>query len=322
MNHPHADYDNPWQEVLERYFQAFMAFCFPQAHADIDWSRAPIFLDKELRQVTPDAELGLRRVDKLAQVWRQDGAEAWVLVHVEVQSQEDVAFAERMYVYNYRLYDRYRRRVASLAVLGDERTGWRPERFGYELWGCAVGLRFPTVKLLDYRARWAELEASCNPFAVVVMAHLKAQETQADAAARKAAKWQLIRGLYERGYARADILNLFRFIDWVLRLPEELEEALWQEIAEYEEAKRMPYVTSVQRIGERIGEQRGEQKGLRQGLFDGITLGLELKWGSEGLRLLPEIGRIEDVYLLRAIHEGLKRVSTPEELRQIYQRTS
>jgi len=53
-----------------------------------------------------------------------------------------------------------------------------------------------------------------------------------------------------------------------------------------------------------------------------MTLGLELRWGADGLRLLPEIGRFEDVYLLRAIHEGLKRVSTPEELRRIYQATS
>jgi len=112
-------------------------------------------------------------------------------------------------------------------VLGDERVSWRPARFGYELWGCEVGLRFPTVKLLDYRARWAELETSRNPFAVVVMAHLKAQETQDDPEARKAAKWQLLRRLYEQGYARVDILNLFRFIDWVMGLPEALEEALW-----------------------------------------------------------------------------------------------
>jgi hypothetical protein len=35
-----------------------------------------------------------------------------------------------------------------------------------------------------------------------------------------------------------------------------------------------------------------------------------------------EIGAIADVYLLRAIHEGLKRVGTPEELRQINQRTN
>ena len=103
-----------------------------------------------------------------------------------------------------------------------------------------MGLRFPMVKLLDYRARWAELEASRNPFAVVVMVHLKALETQADPEVRKAAKWQLMRGLYERGYGRSDILNLFRFIDWVMQLPEALEEALWHEIIAYEEAKHMP----------------------------------------------------------------------------------
>jgi hypothetical protein len=97
--------------------------------------------------------------------------------------------------------------VVSLAVLGDERAGWRPDRFGYELWGCEVGLRFPTVKLLDYRECWVELEESRNLFAVVVMAHLKALETQADTVARKTVKWQLLRRLYEQGYARVDILK-------------------------------------------------------------------------------------------------------------------
>jgi hypothetical protein len=74
--------------------------------------------------------------------------------------------------------------------------------------------------------------------------------------------------------------------------------------------------------GMQQGEQRGEQRGERKGLLEGVTLGLELKWGADGLRLLPEIGPIEDVYLLRAIHEGLKRVSTPDELRRIYQPTN
>jgi hypothetical protein len=43
--------------------------------------------------------------------------------------------------------------------------------------GCRAGLHFPVVKLLDYRADWAALENSDNPFATVVMAHLKALET-------------------------------------------------------------------------------------------------------------------------------------------------
>jgi len=304
---------------LERYFAEFMAFFFPQAHAGIDWSRGHEFLDKKLQQVVRDAELGRRRADKLVKVWRKNGDEAWVLVHVEVQAWEEAAFAERMYVYNYRLFDRYRRRVASLAVLGDEREGWRPNRFGYELWGCRVRFEFPAVKLLDYREKWDELEKSDNPFATVVMAHLKAQETRHDEEKRKRWKLYLTRRLYERGYGREDVLNLFRFIDWMMSLPEAVEEEIWQEIREYEEVEQMTYITSVERIGFKRGVQEGVQQGIRKGLLAGIELGLELKFGSAGLCLLPEIYKIEDVDVLRAIHEGLKTVTTVEELRSIYQ---
>jgi len=228
-----------------------------------------------------------------------------------------------MYVYNYRLFDRYRRRVASLAVLGDEQSGWRPERFGYELWGSRVSLEFPAVKLLDYRERWDELDASANPFATVVMAHLKAQETRQDAEGRKRWKLFLIRRLYERGYSRADVLQLFRFIDWVLQLPEEVEEMVWQEVRVYEEERRKPYITSVERIGFRQGMQQGiqqgMQQGIRQGLLSGIKVGLKLRFGAEGLRLLPEIYKIEDVDVLRAVQEGFETVGTLDELRRIYQ---
>jgi hypothetical protein len=58
---------------------------------------------------------------------------------------------------------------------------------------------------------WAELEASDNPFAVVVMAHLKAQETRRDDQQRQVWKLLLMRRLYERGYKRQDIVNLFHF---------------------------------------------------------------------------------------------------------------
>ncbi|MBI2939703.1 MAG: hypothetical protein HYY04_04630, partial [Chloroflexi bacterium] len=195
-----ADFDSPWKEALERYFPPFLEFFFPTAYAGIDWQRGHEFQDTEMQQVARDAELGRRLVDKLAKVWRRDGQETWVLVHVEVQVQvqEEADFAERMYVYNYRLFDRHHRRVASLAVLGDERANWRPDRFRYELWGCEVGIRFPLVKLVDYRSRWAELEASPNPFAVAVMAHLKTRETRHDDQERRRWKLALVRGLYER----------------------------------------------------------------------------------------------------------------------------
>jgi hypothetical protein len=58
---------------------------------------------------------------------------------------------------------------------------------------------------------------------------------------------------------------------------------------------------------------------MRQILRESIELGLELKFGSEGLEILPEISEIQDVEQLRAILTGVKRVNTLSELRQLYQ---
>ena len=117
----YTDYDSPWKEVLERYFKEFMAFFFPVAYAGIDWKKGYEFLDKELQQIVRDAELGRRLVDKLVKVYTTEGKETWVVVHVEVQGQKETDFARRMFVYYYRLFDRYNRQVVSLAVLADDR---------------------------------------------------------------------------------------------------------------------------------------------------------------------------------------------------------
>ncbi|MEM6754261.1 MAG: hypothetical protein AAF630_14955, partial [Cyanobacteria bacterium P01_C01_bin.38] len=74
----------------------------------------------------------------------------------------------RMYIYNYRLFDRHKKRVISLAVLADNNPNWRPQSYGYQLGGCRVSLEFPTVKLLDYEAQWQTLEETENPFGLVV----------------------------------------------------------------------------------------------------------------------------------------------------------
>ncbi len=310
MSQPQTEFDSPWKDIIERYFQDFLQFFFPQAHGEIDWTRDYEFLDKELQQVVRDAELGRRLADKLVKVWRTGGEEAWVLIHLEVQSQEETNFAERMFVYHYRIYDRYKRRVASIAILGDERSGWRPTQFSSELWGCEVFFRFPVVKLIDYQQQWSALEDSSNPFATVVMAHLKAQATRQVSQDRFEWKLAITRRLYEKGYGRSDVINLFGFIDWVMSLPEALEQEFRLELQQLEEERRMPYITSV------------ERSGIRQGLLKGIELGLELKFGSEGNSLKPEISRILDVNLLEAILEGLKTVNTLSELRQIYQHST
>ena len=319
------DYDSPWKEILEKYFRDFLTFFFPMVAEGVDWEKGHTFLDKELQQVTRDAELGKRLADKLVQVWRKDGNEVWVLVHVEIQGQEESAFAKRMYVYNYRIFDRYDRPVVSLAVLADERAGWRPDHYGYELWGCKIGIQFPAIKLLDYKERWEELEASHNPFALAVMSHLKTMETRHDEDNRKRWKLYLVRKLYERGYNRNDVINFFHFIDWIIRLPDEMEEIFWQEMHQYEEEKNMPYVSSVEKIGIKKGIQQGIQQGIqtgiqtgrREGMLDAIELGLSIKFGINGLRLLPTVRAIENMDRLEMIKEAIKATDKLKEIEAV-----
>ncbi len=106
-------------------------------------------------------------------------------------------------------------------------------------------IHFLVVKLLDYRVNWSSLEGSDNPFATVVMAHLKALETRADDESRYHWKLALVKGLYERNYTRQDVLELFHFIDWVMSLPEGLAARFIETVIEFEGEKQMRYVTSV-----------------------------------------------------------------------------
>jgi len=97
---------------------------FSMAPAQIDWSQGHEFKNTELRQVVRDAELGKRFADTFVQVTLERGEQRWIYIHIEVQGQRDSNFARRMFTYNYRLFDRYARPIASLAVLADEDAGW------------------------------------------------------------------------------------------------------------------------------------------------------------------------------------------------------
>ncbi|HKI36964.1 MAG TPA: hypothetical protein VKA46_34245 [Gemmataceae bacterium] len=295
-----ADYDSPWKEALDVYLRAFLAFFFPHIHDDIDWSRGYEFLDKELQKIAPKAARGRFHVDKLVKVWRKNGRETWVLIHIEVQTQRDRRFPKRLFDYNRRISDRYNRTVVSLAVLADDAPRWRPDHYDEELWGCSVGMRWRPVKLLDYAGREDVLETSPNPFAQVVLAHLKALETRRDPAARRLWKGRLVRGLYERGWDPEDVRQLFRVIDWLMELPPVLELAFRRELDAYQERQHMPYVTSIE----------------RQGMVRMIESTLRARFGEEGARLIPAIIELNDAEKFLALNEAIVAATSLDDVRR------
>ena len=125
-------------------------------------------MDKELQKILKTNETGKRYADKLVKVYLTSGEEKWLLIHVEVQGYREADLAERIYTYNYRIFDRYRKEVISAVILTDPDPGYRPDRYVRSRWGFTHTMAFPLVKLIDYRKRRDELKANANPFALVV----------------------------------------------------------------------------------------------------------------------------------------------------------
>jgi len=230
-----------------------------------------------------------------------------------------------MYVYNYRIYDRYRKQVVSLAILADESKTWKPTEFAYRVWGCEIGIRFPVIKLLDYEKDGEiPLEQQHNPFAIATKAHILAKRSKGKSQERLAWKLNLIKGLYQGGYNRQEILDLFRFIDWIMTLPEKEEKLFKEDLIRFEEGLRMQYVTSIERMGRREGIIEGKREGKKEGIKVGKKAGEKtgkkegrLEFAREALqdilrvrfKRIPKpfgdlIKSIDDITILKSLHKS------------------
>ena len=69
------DHDSPWKTALDQFPRSLLELTFPDVAASIDWSVEPKSLEQELREITPDSEVGAKRVDKLLKVRLLDGTD-------------------------------------------------------------------------------------------------------------------------------------------------------------------------------------------------------------------------------------------------------
>lgn len=225
------DYDTQWKVVISSLFPDFIKFFLPQAYRLIDFTHSIEFLEQELHKLISDKyKEGKVINDKLVKVRLKSGDDKWILIHIEVQSSFETDFAERMFTYFYRIYDRYDQKITAIAIYTGLKNAKKFDRYEYSFLGTETLYKFNTYKITSQKEK--DLLASKNPFALVVLASQYLLKSEDDYEKRYLFKRKLIRLSKDRNYKPNQIINLLRFVDLILRLPAELEMKFEQEIIE------------------------------------------------------------------------------------------
>ncbi|MHA4742544.1 RpnC/YadD family protein [Dyadobacter sp. MSC1_007] len=253
--------DTLWKSILEDIFDDFLRFFFPDAETLFDFQRGFEYLDKELEQLFPpdDCKDASKYVDKLVKVYSLTGAEEWVLVHIEVQGYRDVDFADRMFTYYYRIWDKYRKPITAFAILTDDCRHYLPVQFEQHCLGTSLCFRFNSFKVLDQSDE--ALAASDNPFAQAVLVTKTAligKKLSIDELYRL--KIQLARGLLNRDIPKWKIGKLMNFLQFYVRFDsEELDTQFNLEVDEIIHQKKIPMTLeeAILQIVKEEGIERG-----------------------------------------------------------------
>ena len=94
-----------------------------------------------------------------------------------------------------------------------------------------------------------------------------------------AAKRELVRLLYAQGWERQRVIDLFAIIDWMLQLPQPMEQQVWQDLETIEGKADMKYVTSVERLASERGRETWMAKGNAEDKADTLSRQLTRRFG-------------------------------------------
>ncbi len=245
---PESDFDGAWKEALRLHFRLFLKGYFPDIEQLVDWTVPPEWLDKEIRGVVGRVKAKSRTVDLVARVKLLSGESIRILIHVEVQTSHEPGFSFRVARYNAGLQHSRQERVVSLVILGDLDPHWMPDEDVFECGRFLSHYRFPACKLV--RRLETDWQDDWSLPVIIARAQIEALRTTGKPEERAAVKWRLVRRLYDLGLERDEILDLFRLIDWMVRLRPDLEIDLNERQVEFEKEHEMAYVTSYERFAE------------------------------------------------------------------------
>ncbi|WP_062105143.1 RpnC/YadD family protein [Bacillus niameyensis] len=295
MAHQVPKYDQLWKEVITELFEDFLLFFAPDLYEEIDFSNPPEFLEQELKTIFPEADSNDRVADKLVRVQLNGGEKQLVYIHIEIQGGYKKIFPKRMFQSFYRILDYYDQKVYALALQTGERAKYNQDRFHYEFFGTELTYRYNSYEIAIQDE--STLLQSDNPFALAILAGLYMIKSKKDVHLKSQYKRRLMRLLLQDKMINKEyIRNLLIFIDHILRLPEEEEIKVIDEIE--------PILEKEDRLMGLSLEDTSFAKFFRkEGFEEGLEKGREKEKVEIAVKLLIKGDSIEEVVTITGLPE-------------------
>ena len=297
------DHDRLFKELLSTFFAEFLEVFFPQVWEAIE-SDSWMFLDKE---VFTDVTSGKKYEADLIVQAKLKNEDSSLIIHLEHQSESQLTFPRRMFVYFSRLHEKYEMPVFPIAVFSfDKPKRPYPSLYQVKFSGKDVNtFNYETLQL--NRLSWRDFVNVRSPIICALMAKM-----QMDVADRPTVKLECLRMLSQLEIDEARKQLLSGFIDIYLRLNPE-EDAVFQEqlraILPQEQEEVMEIVTSWMETG----IEQGKEIGRRQEALSLVLRQLQRRVGLLSPELEESVNQLT-LMRLEALADALLDFSTVDDL--------
>ncbi|QQD12324.1 hypothetical protein [Sphingobacterium sp. UDSM-2020] len=274
--------DELLKAIFEDNFPDFLRFMYPDADATFDLGRGLTFMDKELLEIIPyrERKKGKRVADLLVKVYLKDGSEKWILVNTEIEGGHDSDFSHRIFQYFYRLLDRYRVPVETIAVFTGGRSQPCTDEYHFAVFRTSLRFQYLSYQIFDHDE--SELLGMDNIFAYIVLACQKALDEDKIPEQELAEQRSTIaRRLIETNkYSKDRIMSFLVFLKSFLFIRDkEINSNFDQYIYQVTGGTiQMGVIETIKRQEREKGIQSGIEKGIERGKREeSIAIALEFK---------------------------------------------
>jgi Putative transposase, YhgA-like len=240
---PKIPFDKLWKSMVTDHFEDFLEMFMPELHQEVDYTVPFLFLEQELKAALIDKSL--KQVDKLVGVQLKSGKQEWVYVHVEFENSHNPSIKERMYDYNARIKEKYKKDITALVIYTGRNAPANPNCYTKTVFGTSILFTFNAYVIVEQDK--AALKANPNPFAIVVLANLYVANTYEDYAERLRLKEEIYVLARQRKYPDEKINRLILFLTELMKLPTNLETQFNEYISKPQKSTDMIYTTQTSR---------------------------------------------------------------------------